>query len=115
MAALDDRRYEERVPLELYLTAYVEDRPQRAFTVNVSERGLYLNTLSRAPLPPSTTIALELALPGAAETIWASGQLRYDAADRYFYGEGIRFVAMAGRHLRLLQDFLAGRRQRAAG
>src|SRR5690242_17312088 len=86
-----DRRYEQRVPLEMYLNAYVDDRPQRGFTVNLSESGLYLNTINRARLPPLTRFGLELALPGIAETIWAAGQLCYDAVDDYFYGEGIRF------------------------
>jgi hypothetical protein len=102
-----DRRYEQRVPLEMYLNAYVDDRPQRGFTVNLSESGLYLNTLNRSRLPPLTRFGLELALPGTAETIWAAGQLCYDAIDDYFYGEGIRFVAMARRHFSLLHDFLA--------
>jgi hypothetical protein len=105
-----DRRYEQRVPLEMYLNAYVEDRPQRAFTVNLSESGLLLNTVSRARLPPLSRFGLELALPGTPETIWAAGQLCYDASDDYFYGEGIRFVAMARRHFRLLHDFLANHR-----
>jgi hypothetical protein len=105
-----DRRYEQRVPLEMYLNAYVDDRPQRGFTVNVSESGLYLNTLNRARLPPLTRFGLELALPGTPETIWAAGQLCYDAVDDYFYGEGIRFVAMARHHFRLLHDFLANQR-----
>jgi hypothetical protein len=115
MATTPNRRYEQRVPLEMFLTAYVADRPQRALTANVSESGLYLNTLPRAPLPPRTTVGLELALPGMPETIWAAGQLCYDARDQYFYGEGIRFVAMARRHLRLLHDFLTGLRRREAG
>jgi hypothetical protein len=106
-----DRRYERRVPLEMYLNAYVEDRPHRGFSVNLSESGLYLNTLSRTPLPPLTTVGLELDLPGASETIWAAGLLCYDADDEYFHGEGIRFVAMAHRHLRLLHDFLNARRR----
>jgi PilZ domain-containing protein len=118
--ALPDRRYERRVPLEMYLNAYVDDRPHRGFTVNLSESGLYLNTLSRSPLPPQTPVGLELALPGASETIWAAGRLCYDEVDDYFYGEGIRFVAMARRHLRLLHDFLTALRRssrlaRAAG
>jgi hypothetical protein len=108
-----ERRYERRVPHELYLNAYVDDRPHRAFTVNLSESGLYLNTLARTPLPPLTSVGIELALPGAGDTIWAAGQLCYDELDDYFYGEGIRFVAMARGHLRQLHDFLTSLRRRA--
>src|SRR5690242_19307593 len=94
------------------LNAYVEDRPQCGFTLNLSESGVYLNTLNRAPLPPLTPVGLELELPGVAETIWAGGLLCYDELDDYFYGNGIRFVAMARRHARLLHDFLAATRRR---
>jgi hypothetical protein len=107
-----DRRYEDRVPLEMYLNAYVDDRPRRAVTVNLSESGLFLNSLSRTPLPPFMPMGVELVLPG--ETIWAAGMLCYDEEDRYFYGTGIRFVAMAHRHARFLHDFLAEARRRQA-
>jgi PilZ domain len=107
-----DRRYEHRVPLEMYLTAYVEDQPRRGFTANLSESGLYLNTLSCEPLAPFTPVGLELELPGTPETIWASGLLCFDEVDEYFYGEGIRFVAMARRHLRMLHEFLNATRRR---
>jgi hypothetical protein len=108
-----DRRYDKRVPLEMYLTTYVQDRPTRGFTANLSESGLYLNTLAGARLPPRTSFGLELALPGVTETIWAAGQLCYDALDDYFQGNGIRFVRMANRHLHLLHDFLVRIRQPA--
>jgi hypothetical protein len=109
--ALQDRRYGDRVPLEMYLNAYVRDRPQRGFTVNLSECGLYLNTLNRTALAPFTPVGVELALPGIPETIWAGGLVCHDAVDEYFCGKGIRFVAMARRHLRLLHDFLTRRRR----
>jgi hypothetical protein len=110
-----DRRYEPRVPLEMYLTTYVQDRPHRGFTANMSESGLYLNTLSGPRLPPGTAFGLELALPGVTETIWAAGQLCYDSLDQYLQGNGIRFVAMARRHLGLLHHFLTTLRQPAPG
>jgi hypothetical protein len=100
-----DRRLGSRLPLEMYLTTYVADRPQRGFTVNLSEKGLYLNTLPSEPLPPLTPVGLELELPGIRETIWAAGEIRHDVFDDYFLGRGVRFVAMAGLHERLIRDF----------
>jgi hypothetical protein len=101
-----DRRYGHRLPLEMYLNTYVADRPQRGFTTNLSETGLYLNTLSHVPLPPRTPVGLEFSLPGSPETIWAAGELCYDSPDDYFHGNGIRFLAMAGLHERMLRDYL---------
>ena len=100
-----DRRFDDRLPVETYLTAYLDDRPRRGFTVDISERGLYLNTLAQAPQPPRTPLGLELKLPGMPEAIWAAGETRRDNLDDYFYGVGIRFTAMAGRHESMLRDY----------
>lgn len=113
--SLLDRRIDTRVPLEIYLDAYVEDRRQRGFTVNVSESGLYLNTLPAAMLPPRTPVGLEFTLPGVRDTIWAAGEMCHDVLDDYFCGRGIRFVAMARAHERLLHDFLRRSRLRRWG
>jgi hypothetical protein len=102
-----DRRYGHRVPLETYLNTYVEDRPGRAFTVNVSETGLYLNTVRHGPLTRRTPVGLEFTLPGLGDVIWAAGEMCYGALDDYFCGTGVRFLAMAQRHERMLADYLA--------
>src|SRR4051812_47844165 len=106
-----DRRYGHRLPLELYLNTYVADRPTRGFTSNLSETGLYLNTLTRDVLPPATPVGLELTLPGVPETIWAAGELCYDEPDEYLQGSGIRFVRMAGLHERMLREYLKSQRK----
>jgi hypothetical protein len=100
-----DRRVGVRYPLELYLDAYVNDRHKRGVTVNISETGLYLQTVAEEPLPPLTPVALEFQLPGVRETIWAAGEIRYDDEDDYFLGRGIRFTAMASLHTRMIRDF----------
>jgi PilZ domain len=100
-----ERRFDSRLPMEFYLNAYVRDEPQRGFTTNLSETGVFLNTLMHDRLPAFTPVGLEFALPGVRETIWAAGEIRYDALDSYFLGRGIRFTAMASRHARLLREY----------
>lgn len=107
-----DRRFDHRVPLEMYLNAYVNDERQRGFTVNISESGLYISSLMQNPLPPLTPLGLEFSLPGLPETIWAAGEMCYDDADGYFYHRGIRFVAMANAHARLLREYCFRARRR---
>ncbi len=101
-----DRRIDYRLPLEMYLNAYIEDQPQRGFSVNVSETGLLLASLAnREVAPPMTPVGLEFKLPGFGETIWAAGEICHDSVDDYFLGQGIRFTAMANLHARMLHEY----------
>jgi c-di-GMP-binding flagellar brake protein YcgR len=100
-----DRRLGSRLPYETYLTTYIDDRPARGFTMNLSETGLYVSSLVAEPLPPLTPVGIEIELPGQRDTIWAAGEIRHDELDDYFSGRGIRFTAMACLHERLLRNF----------
>lgn len=100
-----DRRFDNRIPFETFLTAYVDDRPTRGFTVNISETGLYLNTLPKNQKQTPGIVGLELELPGVPETIWVAGELCFGAEDDYFQGTGVKFTAMADRHARLVRQF----------
>ncbi len=101
----DNRRFDARVPLEMYVSAYVLDQPQRAVTMNISESGLYLNALHQHPFPPRTPVGLEFELPAIGETIWAAGETCRDNLDDLFYGMGVRFVGMANLHQRMLREY----------
>jgi len=101
----DNRRFDSRIPLELYVSAYVLDQPQRAVTMDISESGLYLNALIQHPYPPRTPVGLEFELPAIGETIWAAGETCRESMDDYFYGLGVRFTGMANRHQRMLREY----------
>ena len=101
----DNRRFDSRIPLEMYVSAYVLDQPQRAVTMDISESGLYLNALIQHPYPPRTPVGLEFALPALGETIWAAGETCRDSLDDYFYGLGVRFTGMANLHQRMLREY----------
>ena len=107
-----ERRFDNRIPIETYLTAYICDQPTRGFTTNISETGLYLNTLPDDPLPPFAPVGIELALPGLPETLWLAGEMCFDKIDDYFHGRGVRFTAMAGLHGRMLREYCYRSRKR---
>jgi hypothetical protein len=111
---LGNRRFDIRIPLETYISTFVQDQPHRAVTADISESGLYLQALPRAPLPPRTPIGVEIELPGFGENIWIAGETCREATDDYFHGLGIRFTTMATLHQRMLRAFCRGARRRAA-
>ena len=105
LTLFDNRRFDSRIPLEMYVSAYLFDQPQRAVTLDISESGLFLNALVQNPYPPRTLIGLEFRLPDIGEIIWAAGETCRDSLDNYFYGFGVRFTQMASLHRRMLREY----------
>ena len=114
-----DRRFGFRVPHEMFLDQYVEDRHFRGLTTNLSETGIFLQTAFGTTVPKQTKkqrVALEFSLPGHSETIWACGEICYQEDGDLVRGTGIRFIAMAKHHARLLRDFcVENRKERLSG
>lgn len=109
---LRNRRFDPRIPQEIYVSTFVRDQPRRAVAVDLSEGGLYLNALPQDPLPPRTPVGLEIELPGFGETIWIAGETCRDHVDDYLYGFGVRFTDMASLHQRMLRAYCLGVRRR---
>ena len=107
---MSERRFGCRVPLEMFLNEYVDDRLHRCLTTNVSESGLYVHKLRALSARRPRPLQLEFELPGTNEIIWARGEVAYEAADPLFHGTGIRLTGIAGLHARLLRDFVRQKR-----
>ena len=111
-----ERRDVDRVPLEIFLDEYVEDRPHRALTTNISATGLYMHRVatraSRWFRRQSRHVQLELTLPGTGDSIWARGEIRYDELGMdLVHGTGVALVDMARGHQRLIRDYLYEQRR----
>jgi hypothetical protein len=107
-----NRRLGVRVPLTMFLTQYIRDKPVRALTSNLSEHGAYLNLVKGGGYcRGDRVVGLEFELPGTGEVIWARGEVCYDQIDSYFHGTGVRFAAMARAHARLLRDYCVEHRR----
>jgi len=109
--SLHDRRLGFRVPMEIFLNEYVQDRAHRALTVNVSDTGLYVNKVLAPISRQSRVVGLEFELPGTGELIWARGEVTHDSLDDMFHGQGIRFTGMAKLHARMLRDWCIEKRR----
>lgn len=110
-----DRRLGYRVPLEMFLNEYAQDRAHRAMTVNISETGMYVNRVITPISRPTKVVGLEFELPGTGESIWARGEICYDSLDSYFHGQGVRFTGMPKVHARLLRDYCIEKRRSQLG
>lgn len=101
-----DRRRTDRQPVGFYIQLFLDEEQHRYFATDLSSHGLYMER----PLGPmqrsSDAMRLEIQLPDAPETIWATGEIIHDRIDSLFHGSGVRFTAMTKRHENLLREWL---------
>jgi c-di-GMP-binding flagellar brake protein YcgR len=109
----DDRRLAGRVSLDMFFNQYIQDHPVRTLAVNVSEHGLAAHRLVQRTTHHSRIVGIEFELPGTGEVIWAKAETLFERIDRDFHRAGIRFLAMARRHERLIREFVWDRRLRS--
>ena len=102
---MHERRLGYRIPFESMITSYVHDRPIRGLATNLSDSGLNMSAISMVAPPPGLVVGLEIDLPGMGESIGAAGRVCYRTDDRLASGLGVRFVAMAKSHARIVRDF----------
>lgn len=112
---MQERRLGFRIPFETMVTSYVHDRPVRGLATNLSDSGMNLSAISMLAPPPGLVLGLELDVPGVDDSIWASAQVCYRTDDHLASGLGLRFVAMAKSHARMIRDFCIEMRRRNLG
>jgi hypothetical protein len=110
-----DRRLGNRIPLEIFMNEYMNDRPHRALTVNISASGVYVHKVVTQLSRRSRVVGLEFELPGTGDLIWARGEICYDTLTDSFHGEGIRFTGMARAHARMIREYCNERRRERLG
>lgn len=97
------------------VTSYVHDRPVRGLATNLSDTGMSLSAISMLAPPPGLVVGLELDVPGLDDSIWAAAQVCYRKDDRMASGLGMRFVAMAKSHARMIREFCIEMRRKNLG
>jgi c-di-GMP-binding flagellar brake protein YcgR len=112
---VQERRLGFRIPFETMVTSYVHDRPVRGLATNLSDSGLNVSAISMLAPPPGMIVGLELEMPGVDDSIWAAAQVRYRQDDHLASGLGMRFVAMARSHARLIREFCIEMRRKNLG
>jgi hypothetical protein len=112
---MQDRRLGFRIPFETMVTSNVHDRPVRCLAPNLSDTGMSLSAISMLAPPPGMVVGLELEVPGIPESIWASAQVCYRKDDRMASGLGVKFVAMARSHARMIRDMCIETRRKNLG
>jgi hypothetical protein len=90
----------------MFLNQYVRDLPFRALATNLSPSGLLIQKLLEPTIPLSRVVSVEFEIPGTGEIVWARAEPRFDTLDEDFHTSGLTFTGMAGKHERLLRDFV---------
>lgn len=104
-----DRRIDLRIPVEICVHQVLSGEQTLGLTRDLSERGLYVNCVSRDGHVASALgeqVQLEFALPGTREFIWAQGEIRYAEHAGPLQGVGIYLTNMAERHARMMRDYM---------
>ena len=114
------KRLDPRIPVETLCSEVIDDREHYGMLVELSPNGVRLERplLGRRD---GSIVQLEFELPDADEIIWAKGEVCFDRYRRLDGASavrttGVRLVAAASRHLRMLRDWVAATvetRQRA--
>ena len=111
-----DRRLGYRIPYSSMLTSYVRDRPLRLLASDMSDQGLCVAAVTGRMPAHGEAMCVEIELPELDETIWASAKVCNRRPDDLVTGLGLRLVAMAQRHARLIRDYcVESRRDHLAG
>jgi hypothetical protein len=103
-------RLQPRIPVATLCTTVINEREQLACVVDISEGGLRIERPLRGR-GDGRIVQLEFELPEVDEILWAQAEIRFDrmragAAGQPLRTSGVRIVAAASRHLRLMRDWV---------
>lgn len=107
---MHDQRKNERAPIDVYLNKIIDEARHLAKAHDISADGIWVSKILE-PNHGSTTVGLELQLPGSPEVINAVGEIVRE--DRRLDDEGervgtaIRFTQIAGRYRRLIELYVS--------
>ncbi len=96
-------RVNRRIPVDLYVNKMINGVPFLARTRDLSREGVFVHRLLEPQAPNGAHIAVEFALPGTAEVIWAEDDIVHDTDN----GQGLRFRELTPKQTRLIEDFIA--------
>ena len=103
------QRIGSRIAVEKLASEVVNDKEQLGIVVDLSSTGLKLERRFFGRRE-SRIVQLEFELPEVDEIVWAKGEVCFDRLKPAPAGPvrstGIRLVAAAGRHLRMLRDWV---------
>lgn len=96
------RRTHRRIPLDLYVNKLINGVPFLARTKDLSRHGMYVHQLLEPSSPEHAHIAVEFALPGTEEVIWAEAEVVHRGSG----GTGLRFRDLTPRQTHLIEGYI---------
>ena len=110
------RRQGARIPVESLCAEVAAEEERFGLVVDLSEVGVRIDRPLSGRQP--RVIQLEFEIPEIDELMWAKGETCFDRVRPSPHGivrtTGVRLVAAATRHLRMLREFVVDRRERLA-
>jgi hypothetical protein len=101
-------RAQPRIPVESLCAEVVDEREDFGLIVDLSQQGLRLERPLRGRIE-NRIVQLEFEMPEADELVWAKGEICFDrlrpGPNGPLRSTGVRVIAAAARHLRMLRDW----------
>ena len=109
-----NRRAELRIPFNRIITEFSHSEPFASAIVNLSARGMFTvrPVESGKESRRSGYIQIEIPVPEANDTVWATGELMFEKYGPDAVGSGILFKNISRTHKNLLRDIVEHRRQK---
>ncbi|MHB8420539.1 MAG: PilZ domain-containing protein [Myxococcales bacterium] len=98
-------RRRPRAPLNVLLNKVVGESMFMCHASDISEDGIFLSRLLE-PSFSGSEVALELALPGDEEILWARGEIVRQGHRRRCEGSAIRFTILPEAYRRKIQRYV---------
>jgi hypothetical protein len=107
-----NRRNNFRIPYNRLITEFSSSKPFVSAITNLSNDGMFTVKPADNLLTPTGRIQVEIPLPEANETLWATGEIMFERHGSKSVGAGIQFKNMSRAHKNLLSDIVEEGRQK---
>ena len=101
--AAENKRLDQRVPVDIILNKYIKGRPYLCRASNLSRHGLLVHRIHE-PQNKEHHVGLQFQLPGDGRVITCAGEITYE--HDWVSAHGVQFTSITPEHQHLIDEFI---------